>query len=397
VIPAILSLLLVLQTPSPAPVPQYVTPGAVSGKLLTIDGAPAVNTRVVAIARPRGNGIPDDSLNYFEIGAPAERTLTDNEGNYRLQELLPGTYYLLAGAQGAGTYYPDSVNLQGAQELNVQSGIEIRGLDFRLKTRLGGKLSGRVKADMATLGSRTATITGGILEELLEVPIRPDGSFEFGHVPPGKYLLSLYPPTPGIASVPVTVGNTDIEAGELVPLPTQKVTGRIVVRNGTIPHGIIGFLTQRTYIGATINPDGTFNAELHAAQHQIDVAGMPVGYSLASVRVGDQIAAEDSLTVGRKDISDVVITLNAPRKLAVIRGKVTGLAPNRYSSTPVELVGPTFNRMLADIEPTGNFEFPAVIPGLYRLTLRGVPELSPVTVIVDGFRTFEVSVNVPSR
>ena len=56
--------------------------------------------------------------------------------------------------------------------------------------------------DMAELGPRIATVTGAPLEDLLEVPVSPTERFEFGHVPPGKYLLSLYPPTPGIASMP---------------------------------------------------------------------------------------------------------------------------------------------------------------------------------------------------
>lgn len=396
-IPAVLSLLLLLQSPSVTPAPDYVAPGAVSGKLLTIDGVPAVNTRVVAIRLPNNpNNTPDDSRNYFDPGAPTDRTLTDNEGNFRLQELVPGRYFLLAGAAGAGTYYPDSPVMKGAEALTVESGYEISGLDFQLKTRLGGRVSGRVNASMAALGSRTATLTGGILEELLEVPISSQGTFEFGHVPPGKYLLSLYPPTPGIASMPITVGNDDVSGRELVPLPVKKVSGRIIVRNGTIPHGILGFFTEKTYVGATINPDGTFSIELHAAHHQIDFAGLPVGYSLATVRVGDRTTT-DGLVVGNTDVSDVLITVNAPKQLAVVRGKITGLAPERYASTPVELTGPTFNRLLADIEPSGAFEFPAVIPGLYRLTLRGVPELAPITVVVEGFRTFEVSVTVPSR
>jgi hypothetical protein len=53
--------------------------------------------------------------------------------------------------------------------------------------------------------------------------------------------------------------------------------------------------------------------------------------------------------------------------------------------------------MQADIEQTGTFEFPAVVPGSYRLTLNGVPELAPIGVIVDGFGTFEVNVTVPGN
>jgi hypothetical protein len=355
-----------------------------------------VNVRVVVIAVPEGNTTPDESPNYFDLAAPLDRTLTDNEGRYRLQEIAPGRYYLLAGAAPEGTYYPDTGNIRGATKLTIEPGVELDNLNFQLLHRLGGRVSGHVKADMSTLGRRTATIVGGKLEEILEVPVSPQGAFEFGHVPPGRYLLSLYPPTPGIASRPVTVGDADISGLELVPQPTKKVTGRIIVRNGPIPHGILGFYTEKTYVGGNINPDGTFSVELHSTTHQIDFAGLPVGYSLATVRVGSQDATK-GIVVGNADVSDVVVTVNAPRRLAVVRGRVSGLPADRFSSTIVELTGPTFNRLQADVQPDATFEFPVVVPGLYRLTLSGVPDLAPMTVVVDGFRTFDVSVTVPAR
>src|SRR5207342_1473297 len=123
--------------------------------------------------------------------------------------------------------------------------------------------SGSVKADLGSLGARTATITVGKLEDLLEVPVHADGTFEFGHVPPGPYLLSLYPPTPGIASMPVRVGDADVSGLELIPLPTHLVRGRIVSKNGPIPRGILGFYTVRSYVGASITPSGTFSVQLH--------------------------------------------------------------------------------------------------------------------------------------
>ena len=372
-----------------------IAPGAVSGQLRTVDGVPAVNVRVVVTAVPPGNGLPGQSPNYFDLAAPTDRTLTDNQGKFRLQEIVPGRYYLLAGAAPQGTYYPDAGDIRGATILSIEPGVELDSLNFQLLDRLGGSVSGRVNADMKTLGPRTATIVGGTLEELLEVDVSSEGTFEFGHVPPGKYLLSLYPPTPGIASMPVTVGDADISGLELVPLPTKKVTGRIIVKNGSIPHGILGFYTEKTYVGGNINPDGTFSVELHSATHQIDFAGLPVGYSLASVRVASE-AAPAGIVVRNADVSDVLVTVNAPTRLAVVRGKISGLPQDRFSSTVVEMAGPTFNRLQADVQPDATFEFPAVVPGLYRLTLGGVPQLAPVTVIVDSFRTFDVSVAVPS-
>ena len=230
------------------------------------------------------------------------------------------------------------------------------------------------------------------------MPVKPDGTFEFGHLPPGnKYLVSIYPPTPGIASYPVTVADTDISGVELTPLPTKKVSGRIVMRNGGIPHGILGFYTAKTYVSGKVHDDGTFSVDLHSTQHQIDFAGLPVGYSLASVKAGDRDVTQQGIVVGNADISDVLITMNAPRHLATVKGKITGLPQDRFASTGVVLTGPTFNKMQADVEQTGSFQFDAVVPGAYRLSLNGVPEFQPLNVIIDGFGTYEVSVTVPSR
>jgi hypothetical protein len=402
VIAGVLALSLLLQ--GLAQNPQGYVQGAIGGKLLTADGVPAVAVRVVAIKVPDvGDLSPDYSQNYFALSDPSDRTLTDNEGNFQLREIVPGRYYLLAGASPYGTFYPGEGNIRGAAILDIRAGTEVLDYNFKLVHRLGGKLSGRINADPSLMRSRLATATGGPLEDLLEVPIKPDGSFEFGHLPPGKYLVSLFPPTPGIAAFPVTVAEADVSGVELVPLPTNTITGRIISRNGPIPHGILGFYTERTYVGGKIHDDGTFSVELHSARHQIDFAGLPVGYSLASVRMGGQDMTQQGIVVNKADVSDVVITVNAPTKLASIRGKVTGLPQEKFNSTILELTGPTFTTLHADVQQDATFEFPVVVPGLYKLSLKGIgadaqlPEMAPLTVVVDSFRTVDVLINVPSR
>jgi hypothetical protein len=373
----------------------FVQPGGVSGELRTVDGVPAVAVRVIAVPVPPGNNIPDDGPNYFDLAPPTDMALTDNEGHYNFRDLAPGRYYIMAGVSGQATYYPAATNIRGASIVTVQSGEVAEGIDFKLMHRLGGKLSGRVKADTASLGHRTATITGGKLEDLLEVPVREDGSFEFGHVPPGSYLVSLYPPTPGIASRPIRVGDDDVSGVELVPLPTHKVTGRIVSKNGPIPRGILGFYTVRTYVSATIDAGGNFTVELHSARHQIDFAGLPVGYSVASVRIGSQDGSR-GIVVGNADVSDVLITVNAPQNLARVRGQISGLAPARLAYTTLNLAGPIVGTMEAYAKADGTFEFTAVTPGFYTLTLPEIPEVAPITVVVDGPFIFNVPVVVPS-
>jgi len=373
-----------------------VQPGGLSGQLRTVDGRPAVAVRVVAMPVPAGNVVPDDGPNYFILAPATGVALTDNEGKYRFMDLAPGRYYIMAGVAGQATYYPKAEHINNAEIVDVVSGYIAEDMDFALLHRLGGKLTGRVDADMRTLGQRTATITGGKLEDILEVPVQPDGSFEFGHVPPGKYLVSLYPPTPGIASYPVTVGDADVSGVKLIPLPTQTVTGKIVVKNGPIPVGILGFYTPTTYVSATVNPDGTFTVQLHEARHEVDLAGLPVGYSLDSVRIGSRDAAHGIL-VEERDVSDVVIGMNAPQKLAQVRGRITGLPESRLNSTTAELTGPIVGKLQAKVQADGTFDFPVVTPGLYRLTLSEVPDLAPITLAIDSPRTFDVPVVVPGR
>lgn len=371
-------------------------PGAVAGQLRSIDGAPAVAVRVVAVPVPTGTTVPDEGPNYFNLAPPTAATLTDNEGNFRLQELRPGRYYLMAGTAGQATYFPGAGHINDAQPINVSAGFIVENLNLKLLHRLGGKLSGRINANLATIGSKTATLTGGKLDEILEVPLAADGAFEFGHVPPGLYLLSVYPPPSGMASVPVQVGDADITGLQLVPLPTSVVTGRIIAENGPIPWGLLGFYTEQSYVGAVINPDGSFSVRLHAAHHQIDFAGIPVGYSVASVKLGSQDVSR-GFTVGNSDLSGIVVTLKVSRRLAPVSGQITGLPPARLSSTSVELTGPIVGSLEAPVKADGSFGYEAVTPGLYRLRLVNVPEFAPMLVVVQDAEPTEVKVVVPSR
>ncbi len=388
-IKSLLVLLLLLQKPG------YVPPGGVEGTLTTIEGKPAIAVRVVAYRVP-GSGNPDDNLNYFELDRPVSYTQTDNEGHYMMQDLPPSTYYIMAGTAGQGTYFPGTSDLRLAAKIAVKSNEMVERLDIKLLNRYGGKVIGRVNADMAVLGPRKATITGPPLEDLVEVDVGPDGNFQMPQLPNGNYLLSMWPPTSGMPSVKIKVTDKDITGEVLTPLPTQTVTGRIVVSKGPLPIPILLFETDRFQTGATINADGTFVAQLHADTHRVTVNGLPVGYSLMSVRVGDKDASQ-GIVVGKADISDVIISLNAPEKLAAVHGKITGLATSRYANTRVQMTGLIVGAMQASVRPDGTFDFPAVMPGSYTLKLNGVPEFSSMIVNADGPSTFDITVAVPNR
>jgi hypothetical protein len=382
----VLALILFLQG---AAAPQT---GIVTGQLKTVDGAPAIAVRVAAMPVPTSTADPADGVQYFVFPPAEASTLTDRNGRYRLANVPPGHYFIMAGSMGEPTYFPAALAIDKASVVTVQPNTTSTNVDFSLLRKFGGKVSGRVNPGTGA-SQLKATLLGGQLEELLDVPIDANGVFEFGQVPPGSYLLGLFPRPPGMASVAVKVADTDVSGIELSPPPTKAVSGRIVVQNGPLPHALLGFASVQSYVGANINPDGTFSTRLHAATHHVDLAGMPVGYSVASVRIGSEDLTQ-SFAVGNSDLTGMVITVSAPHRLPRVTGTIAGLAPARAASTKVELTGPIVGTLQAAVQQNGSFEVPAIVPGTYKLRLTQVPEFKPIDVVVAGWDTTKVDLVV---
>ena len=282
--------------------------GSVTGQVRTLAGAPAVAIRVAAVAAPPVNIRREDGQEYVASVAPASTALTNNDGRYRLLNIPLGRYYIQAGAVPDATYYPGTAKEESATVITITPGSTMPNLDVRLLKAFGGIVSGQVRRRPDAPEKERAILSGGKLEELLETPVASNGTFAFGHVPTGVYLLSLFPNPPGMASRIVRVAETDVSDVELAPPATQLVTGRIVVRNGQLPRAILQFDNPQEPVSATINPDGTFTARVHAARHVVYVGGLPPGYSVDSVRVGSEDVSR-GLVVGNADVSGVVITI----------------------------------------------------------------------------------------
>jgi hypothetical protein len=368
--------------------------GVVAGRIQTRDGAPAVAVRVAAIQAPPVGARPEDGLQYYEGPPPVSTVLSDEQGSFRLRNIPPGRYLIVAGMLGEATYYPSTIEWRGATVVTITAGgPPIENVDFRLVLPLGGRVRGRV-TPAPDPGLRTLAVLSGLrLTEILEMPVAADGSFEIGHVPKGSYLLNLYPMPAGMASLVFQVGDADLEEVQFKPPQVHTVSGRIVVENGPLPIGLLAFTTPTSHVSATINPDGTFTARLHAGRHQADLAGLPVGYAMASVRRGSQDVAS-GIVVGNSDIPDLVITVAAPRALPRLRGRVTGIPAG--TAAKIELTGPIAGRLEATAGAGGSFEFPVIIPGLYSLRLPEFPQLAPLNVVVDS-QGNDIQVAVPGR
>jgi hypothetical protein len=194
----------------------------------------------------------------------------------------------------------------------------------------------------------------------------------------------------------VQVRDSDITGIELVPPPTQMVSGRIVAQNGgPTPSALLGFWTTQSYVGGSINADGTFNTRLHAGQHNVDLAGMPVGYSVASIRIGN--AEAKGVNVEKADVSGIVITVAGPNPPASIRGRITGLPSASLSSATVELSGPIVGTVSTSVRPDGSFEFPTLVAGLYTVRISQVAAFSPRTIAVVARGVTEVTLTAQAK
>src|SRR5262245_52631911 len=90
-------ILISLLLQSPARPPQT---GTVTGLLLRTDGTPAVGVRIGVTPVPDPKNPGATGADFLSLAQ------TDASGNYRLEEILPGKYYIQAGLLDLPNYYP---------------------------------------------------------------------------------------------------------------------------------------------------------------------------------------------------------------------------------------------------------------------------------------------------
>jgi hypothetical protein len=361
--------------------PAAVTrPGVVTGQLQAREGVPAATVRVSALPAPAASIRPSDGQNYFATTNPASTTLTDTQGRYRLTNLAPGRYFILASVLGYPTFYPSTTLADAATVVTVGAEAPVENVDFTILMPPGGRVSGRVNTVAAGTQER-AVLSGLTLGELLESPVDASGNFSFGHVPKGRYFLSLFPTPPGMATHVFDVTETDVRLDLVRPM-LRTVTGRVVAQNGPLPFGLLAFVTEQSYVDASISMDGTFTAQVQPGRHVVEMASMPPGYSIASVRLGTQDVSR-GVEVSAGDVSGLVITVAPSARLPRLRGTIAGVPPVRLTSARLELTGRHItNALEAEIRPDGSFELLSVIPGTYRVRVPQVPEVTPSFIVV---------------
>lgn len=205
-----------------------------TGRITDESGKPVVGVRV-------GNGAIMKDGN--QMGGFGWGTVSDANGNFRLDGLTPGRYAAFVWDEDNTEGYSEPVTFE-VRDGNV-SGLE-------LKLRRGGSISGTVviegASDRATLAKLTQlSLVASIEREGLTVPLYPnskvaaDGSFRISGLQSGKarLFLSNYPPIAGFTLARIERDGTPQREIEIAP--GTQVTGiRVIIEYGTgIVRGVV--------------------------------------------------------------------------------------------------------------------------------------------------------------
>ena len=140
--------------------------GTIIGTLRASTGEPAVGVRVAALNRPEA---VQDLTSLSSFAGLAE---TDSAGRYRLENIPPGRYYIVAGRVDTPTYYPGVVQVIDGTLITVAASLTISGIDFTLNNVSVGR------ADAALRGGPSWIVPIQVrIEGDSRVPLFADGKF----------------------------------------------------------------------------------------------------------------------------------------------------------------------------------------------------------------------------
>jgi len=221
-------------------------PNAILGRVTDGSGHSVPDVFVTAL-RPNAS-----SPKKFQFVSALLHTRTDTDGQFRLDGLALGDYYVVAlphNGAGSGvlanrsgfrmTFFPNAIDVAGAQTVHV-TGTSPAQADVTLAPGRLAVISGIV------IGSNGQAVAGGKLEiahgnglfglDSGAFPLRSNGTFALAGVPPGEYFLvlheSAWPPArgtiPTISQVKVVVGDSDVTAVRVMPIHMVPAAGRVI-------------------------------------------------------------------------------------------------------------------------------------------------------------------------
>jgi protocatechuate 3,4-dioxygenase beta subunit len=365
---------------------RFLRSATISGRVLDPHGDPAIDVSVTLLKADRYLG--ERAL------LPYDGASTNDRGEYRLDDIVPGQYYLHAEPPyGFGMTEPLVQQfLGGAREskdsttLNINGGENLTGVDFHMTSEPAITVHGRVAGLPDTEHNAEAVkITLWQADEYVQnrtgiqdTPKAPDYAFRFD-LKPGRYRIEASAQIDGKGWTATQLVDTR-RASEDVILAlaaSRDVKGRLRIEGlGAPSAGSFNIRLSHTGLGSRISApvaaDGTFTlAQVSPGDDWvINVNPLPPGAFVKVARFGDQDIrfARMQIAPDSDDPVSIVISMNT----AHVHGEVdSGSGDSKRAGILLAPTGPysTLIRFyyVATTDDSGKFELKDIAPGKYKI------------------------------
>jgi len=174
--------------------PQF-TPAVLSGRLTTPQGDPLAGMRIIALstAYPR-----------LDIFSQAE---TESNGRFRLENVPPGEYFIVADPFNSPSYFPGTGNRDNSRRVEVTAGAAIGDLDFafvrnsgilrvvRTTSQGAPQFTGMLRDTEGNgIPNITIKLTHSQTQEVVWTVSNASGVFRYPALAPGEYSMETFSP-----------------------------------------------------------------------------------------------------------------------------------------------------------------------------------------------------------
>jgi subtilase family serine protease len=333
-----------------------VLAGATAAEVL--DGTPLTNVgltlaagaRVAGSARGASGAILANATITLTSGSNSYATLTDGNGNYVIEGILPGLYTLIAQADGFARARVDALDVQTAAISN--------NFTLAAESRFTGNLASSPAGDPLATFTVTAVRrnAGTASNPDVYTLSAPAGAFTLDGLPAGTYDVTVRRTGYGSQSVVMTLGDAqDLFLGTFDLYSGGKITGSVaseIPAVGRVGLSVAAFNAAGQRVAtALLRTDGTFALpDIAAGTYTLRIEGMTQGFSttqtvtvagaetVAGVALRLVPGASITGNLGGPSTAGLTVVATTPdgRIFTGVAGadgtyRITGLEPGTYS------------------------------------------------------------------